>query len=82
MRAFYRWEEAHRSYLPAYMEYDKKQLSKMTHMEPFTYTVWEKEHAKPCQVSYVLFDYKERNPLTYQARTEIVREPDQGWENV
>lgn len=73
IREFYRREEQERIFLPAYAGYDKKQLSKMTHLEPFTYSVWDGEGAKAGDICYVLFDYKERNPLTYQARTQVVR---------
>ena len=72
VRAFYRKEEKERTYLPAYAAYDWKQLSKMTHLEPFIYSVWDKEQALEGEIQYVLFDYQERNPLTYQARTCII----------
>ena len=43
VRDFYRKEEEERRYLPDYKEYDWKQLSKMTHLEPFVYPVWDRE---------------------------------------
>lgn len=88
IRDFFRMEEQSREYLPDYTEYDGKQLSKMTHMEPFHYPVWkvgtevfdgrviedirktDKKHTEEVR-GYVLFDYKNRNPLTYEARTCI-----------
>lgn len=62
MRMFYKAEEENRSFLPDYEGYDSKQLSKMTHMEP----LMEKD-------TYVLFDYRNRSPLTGEARTIILR---------
>lgn len=43
MREFYRREERERRYLPSYEAYNWKQLSKMTHLEPFRYPVWDAE---------------------------------------
>ena len=78
MRDFYRREEQERSHLPGYEDYDRKQMSKMTHMEPFRYPVWDHERmaeARECEeVCYVLFDYKNRNPLTYDAGIQVISE--------
>lgn len=76
IREFFRKEEQQRKYLPDYQKYDWKQLSKMTHMEPFTYPVWKtgREVFRKGAIGYVLFDYKNRNPLTYEAGTEIFEE--------
>ena len=63
IRRFYQTEEQERCYLPNYAEYDWKQLSRMTHMEPFRYP----------EPHYVLFDYQERNPLNYEARVHVIR---------
>ena len=41
IRTFYKEEEEKRCYLPAYEQYDYKQLARMTHLEPFSYPVWE-----------------------------------------
>lgn len=77
IRSFYRQEEEEREYLPAYGEYDSKQLARMTHLEPFYYPVWKMPEKGMTEVSqtpaYVLFDYQERNPLTGEARTVQVR---------
>lgn len=43
IRAFYQEEERSRHFLPDYAGYDWKQLGKMTHLEPFTYPVWDVE---------------------------------------
>lgn len=72
IREFYQREEREHRYLPGYVGYDSKQMSKMTHLEPFTYPVWDmKEEAleEPC---YVLFDYRERSPLTKEAQTQMI----------
>lgn len=64
-RLFYEKEEEERKYLPAYQQYDKNQLRKMTHLEYF------KELGK-----IVLFDYLERNPINQEARTCIIEGED------
>ena len=43
IRCFYRREEEAPRYLEGYKGYDSKQLSKMTHLEPFRYPVWDAE---------------------------------------
>lgn len=58
VRAFYEKEETERKYLPAYGAYDRNQMRKMSHLEYF-------ELMGKC----VLFDYKERNVLSQDART-------------
>ncbi|MBR3823836.1 MAG: B12-binding domain-containing radical SAM protein [Lachnospiraceae bacterium] len=76
-RAFYKQEEEKREYLPAYEAYDSKQLSRMTHLEPFAYPVWERMDRNVTSVSckkeyFVLYDYQERSPLTGEARTVVI----------
>lgn len=78
-REFYRREERERVFLPDYGGYDWKQLAKMTHLEPFTYPVWDRAEMADgyeCfgnggggECGFVLFDYQKRNPLNYEART-------------
>lgn len=58
VRAFYEREEKLRKYLPGYGEYDRNQMRKMTHLEYF-------RQSGKC----VLFDYKERDILSQDART-------------
>lgn len=41
IRSFYKKEEQERKFLPDYGAYDWKQLSKMTHLEPFVHPVWD-----------------------------------------
>ena len=72
VREFYKSEEETRRYLPAYEQYDYKQLARMTHLEPFYFPVWEElERSAKGQSApfFVLFDYQERNPLNGDART-------------
>lgn len=58
LRAFYESEEKKHRYLPAYTSYDRNQMRKMTHIEYFA-----------AEDRYILFDYLERSPLDYRART-------------
>ena len=77
IRSFYQKEEKEREFLPDYIGYDSRQLAKMTHLEPFSRSVleqtavWDMDN-KTSQGGYVLFDYKRRNPLTYEARTVFI----------
>lgn len=75
IRNFYKREERERTFLPAYEEYDWKQLGRMTHLEPFRYTVWELPGVNICESDvphYVLFDYRLRNPLNAQAAIQVI----------
>jgi radical SAM superfamily enzyme YgiQ (UPF0313 family) len=87
IREFYTKEETERKYLPDYRGYDARQLMRMTHMEPFTYPVWDiegleetikgtqeetKKETIESTIKYVLFDYNNRNPLTYEAGVQII----------
>ena len=82
-RSFYQQEEQERKYLPGYDSYDHKQMAKMTHLEPFKYPVCDGsfgESVHACdnvrmlhRETYVLFDYRERDPLTGDARTVILQ---------
>ena len=78
MRDFYRKEEETRTYLPEYVAYDSKQLARMTHLEPFTYPVWELEMRGEVKASeepvFVLFDYEKRSPLTGDARVVVIED--------
>lgn len=81
IREFYAEEEQSGRYLPDYRGFDSRQLSRMTHLEPFSYPVWDLEgmlllrqeftqgsfpHRQACD-TWVLFDYRRRSPLTHQA---------------
>ncbi len=71
--AFYQKEEKERTMLPGYEQYHWKQLWKMTHLEPFDYPVWDVEKligtGGKKEQGHVLFDYQQRNPLNYEAKT-------------
>ena len=81
IRNFYETEEKEPVYLVRYKGYDSRQMSKMTHMEVFTYPVWEEDMDKRriplAEPVMVLFDYAKRDPLTYAA-TYYVLERNQG----
>lgn len=76
LRAFYRREESERQSLPAYAGYDSRQMSKMTHAEVFRYPVWREDltpDTEPCaEPALMVFDYRSRDALTYEARTVFV----------
>lgn len=80
IRAFYQNEERERHYLQDYADYDWKQMSKMTHLEPFYYPVWSqkdlegmRDYIRPkTPAAFVLFDYGKRNPLTNEAYAEVM----------
>ncbi|HKM35205.1 MAG TPA: B12-binding domain-containing radical SAM protein [Lachnospiraceae bacterium] len=77
---FYKMEEVQRFYLQDYDEYDSRQLERMTHLEPFRYSVWSSLKNMPVKeksedaddIHYVLFDYKHRDPLTYEAKVFLI----------
>ena len=69
--AFYCKEEQEPEYLTEYETYHARQLMKMTHMEGFRYAVWEGISGKVRKLpepALVLFDYKNRNLLTADAK--------------
>ena len=67
-REIYQKEEETRELLPAYAEYNSKQLSKMTHLEEFEYSVWEYAKCdKLPEGQLIVFDYNKRNPLNSEA---------------
>lgn len=61
LHKFYEMEEQEHKYLPDYMEYDRNQMRKMTHIEYFSKSR-----------KMLLFDYKCRNPLNQNARTCMI----------
>ena len=64
IQAFYAKEEEQPEILKDYQGYQARQMEKMTHLEVFTYNVLEGKPEKGCYP--VVFDYKKRNPFTYQ----------------
>lgn len=68
----YRREAEERQLLSTLCAYDSRQLAHMTHMEVFQYSVWEQEVTMMSEKKIVLFDYENRNPLTYDARVVVL----------
>lgn len=64
IREFYLKEEETHEYLPEYEGYDEKQLARMTHMERMDYDP-DTGVREPC---WILFDYRSRDVLTYDAK--------------
>jgi coproporphyrinogen III oxidase-like Fe-S oxidoreductase len=60
IRDFYKEESQNRVYLKNYEEFNEKQLMRMTHMDVIDQKL-------------VLFDYQNRNPLTFDAKYYIVK---------
>ena len=77
INGFYRREECSPSFLKEYLEdgYNARQMARMTHIECFTFPVWEKENPQGNgggAVYYLLFDYRKRNPLNQEAYTMLL----------
>lgn len=70
IQAFYAKEVEQPEILKDYQGYQARQMEKMTHLEVFTYNVLEGKPEKGCYP--VVFDYKKRNPLTYQGEISRV----------
>ena len=64
IREFYLKEEETHEYLPEYEGYDEKQLARMTHLERMDYDP-DTGVREPC---WILFDYRSRDVLTYDAK--------------
>ncbi len=76
---FYRREEQEHQLLPEYEQMNWKQMMRMTHLERLAYDAAEiafggekigcgTEESDRRKEVWLLFDYKERDPLTYDAR--------------
>lgn len=78
INGFYRLEEKRREtgehLLKAYEECDPRTMIRMLHMEPFSYDIFGETptYEKTDQEKFVLFDYRNRNPLTYEAATLLL----------
>lgn len=70
IKSFYVKEEKERIFLPEYKDYNYKQLGKMTHIEVFSAKAITKQNSNDKVM--LLFDYNKRNPLTYEAHTQMV----------
>lgn len=73
VKEFYKREEEERQYLVGYDSFNAKQLSKMTHLEVFSSRTMKLSNDRNRKVM-VIFDYNNRNPLTFEAFTQIVGE--------
>lgn len=73
MKHFYKREEEQRVYLEGYESYNSRQLGNLTHLEPFFYSEIGNK-VKECY--YILFDYRKRNPLSYDAKTYRLSQQD------
>lgn len=72
-RKLYQGEEENRELLPSYKEYNSKQLSKMTHLEEWEYSVWILGDCKKlADTRCTIFDYNERNLLNGEARIIVI----------
>ena len=81
--AFYQEEEKTRRYLPDLKQHDSRQLSGITHLEPFSYPVWDTESFDQWEEGdasgeerYILFDYTRKDPLTKEAFTICIKKED------
>lgn len=74
IRAFYMAEAENFKYLPheKYSSYNSKQLTSMTHMEKYSFNPFTGEKG----AVYILFDYKTRNPLSYEAAAIVIKESE------
>lgn len=70
IQEFYTKEKEQPGILKDYQGYQARQMEKMTHLEVFTYNVLEGKTEKG--IYPVVFDYKKRNPLTYQGKISRV----------
>lgn len=75
-RAFFRQEaEKHRLLGDAYADYDARMLARAVHVEPVSFDhVTGHRLGEP---AYLVFDYKDRNALTYEAKTYRIGKEDE-----
>ncbi len=72
-REFYNDAFRLRKMLPGYEEFQPRQIARMTHLEMFSYPVWESKGGaewkmeKLAEQRMMLFDYRKRSPLTNEA---------------
>lgn len=73
---FYREEEKLHRLLPEYKEYNHKQISRMTHIEHFSVNLEKAvtEGITEKKQEYILFFYKNRNPLNNQGNVVRITE--------
>lgn len=79
-REFYNDAFRLRKILPGYEEFQPRQIARMTHLEMFSYPVWESKGGaewkmeKLAEQRMVLFDYRKRSPLTNEAEVRVVED--------
>ena len=79
-REFYNDAFRLRKILPGYEEFQPRQIARMTHLEMFSYPVWESRGGaewkmeKLAEQRMVLFDYRKRSPLTNEAEVMVVED--------
>ncbi len=79
-REFYNDAFRLRKILPGYEEFQPRQIARMTHLEMFSYPVWESRGGaewkmeKLAEQRMVLFDYRKRSPLTNEAEVRVVED--------
>ena len=79
-REFYNDAFRLRKMLPGYEEFQPRQIARMTHLEMFSYPVWESKGGaewkmeKLAEQRMMLFDYRKRSPLTNEAEVRVVEE--------
>ena len=76
IQEFYKREEKLYEVLPEYKEYNHKQISRMTHIEKFSVDIEKaiREGITIEKQEYILFSYKNRNPLNNQGNAISIEE--------
>lgn len=88
INSFFRLEEKRREegthLLPAYEQYDPRTMIRMVHVEPFSYDIRGESpsYEKLEEEIFVLFDYQNRNPLTYEGAVMVLDSQFRQLENV
>ena len=69
--SFFVEQELVKQYIQGYDAYNGKQISRLTHMEKFTFDIiaTAREGKAIEKEEYILFDYMNRNPLDHAANT-------------
>ena len=79
---FYRMEEKHRedgsNRLKNYEDCDARMMVRQLHIEPFSYDIFGEEptYQKLDKEVFALYDYRQRNPLTYDAEIVFLTEDE------
>ena len=82
VNCFYRAEEKHRedgsNRLKNYEDCDARMMVRQLHIEPFSYDIFGEEptYRKLDKEVFALYDYRQRNPLTYDAEIVFLTEDD------